>query len=57
MAQAPNALWTWDITKLATWTKGAFLNLYVVLDLYVAEMRAPVQTHTILDKAAARPAE
>lgn len=33
-AAHPNAVWTWDITKLATWTKGSFLNLYVVLDLY-----------------------
>lgn len=34
VAQAPNEVWTWDITKLATWVKGAFLSLYVVLDLY-----------------------
>jgi putative transposase len=33
-ADRPNAVWTWDITKLATWSKGTFLNLYVVLDLY-----------------------
>jgi putative transposase len=34
VADAPNVVWTWDITKLATWAKGVFLNLYVVLDLY-----------------------
>jgi putative transposase len=34
VADAPNVVWTWDITKLATWARGVFLNLYVVLDLY-----------------------
>lgn len=33
-AKAPNQVWTWDITKLATTTSGIFLNLYLVLDLY-----------------------
>jgi putative transposase len=33
-ARAPNQVWTWDISKLATLTSGVFLNLYVVLDLY-----------------------
>ena len=33
-ASAPNQVWTWDITKLATLSRGVFLNLYVVLDLY-----------------------
>lgn len=33
-AVAPNQVWTWDITKLATFTHGVFLNLYVILDLY-----------------------
>lgn len=31
---APNQVWTWDITKLATLTTGVFLNLYVILDLF-----------------------
>jgi len=34
VANAPNMVWSWDITKLATWAKGVFLSLYVVLDLY-----------------------
>ena len=34
VADAPNVVWTWDITKLATWSRGVFLSLYVVLDLY-----------------------
>jgi putative transposase len=33
-ARAPNEVWTWDISKLATVTTGVFLNLYLVLDLY-----------------------
>lgn len=32
-ASAPNQVWTWDISKLATCTTGVFLNLYLVLDL------------------------
>lgn len=33
-ATAPNQVWTWDITKLATARKGVFLSLYVILDLF-----------------------
>jgi putative transposase len=33
-ATAPNQVWTWDISKLATHTPGVFLNLYLVLDLF-----------------------
>ena len=34
VASAPNQVWSWDISKLATHERGVFLNLYVVLDLY-----------------------
>lgn len=34
LARAPNEVWTWDITKLATHVRGVYLSLYVVLDLY-----------------------
>lgn len=34
IATAPNSVWSWDISKLATYERGVFLNLYVVLDLY-----------------------
>ena len=27
-ADRPNVVWTWDITKLATWMRGAFLNFF-----------------------------
>lgn len=33
-ARAPNECWTWDITKLATYTRGVYLSLYVILDLF-----------------------
>lgn len=33
-AEAPNEVWTWDITKLPTVRRGVYLSLYVVLDLF-----------------------
>jgi putative transposase len=33
-ASAPNQIWTWDITKLATMVAGVYLSVYVILDLY-----------------------
>jgi putative transposase len=33
-ATAPNQVWTWDITKLATMQKGVFLMAYVIIDLF-----------------------
>lgn len=33
-ANAPNQIWTWDITKLATKKKGVFLMAYVIIDLF-----------------------
>lgn len=33
-ADAPNDVWTWDCSKLATVTPGVYLTLYVVLDLF-----------------------
>jgi len=33
-ATAPNQIWTWDITKLATQNKGVFLMAYVIIDLF-----------------------
>ncbi len=33
-ATAPNQVWTWDITKLATTHKGIFLMAYVIIDLF-----------------------
>jgi len=33
-ARAPNECWSWDITKLPTHTRGVYLSLYVILDLF-----------------------
>lgn len=33
-ATGPNQVWTWDITKLATLSKGVFLMAYVIIDLF-----------------------
>lgn len=34
VAAAPNEVWSWDISKLPTYERGVFLNLYVVLDMF-----------------------
>lgn len=34
IARAPNEAWSWDITKLPTFQRGVYLNLYQVLDLF-----------------------
>jgi putative transposase len=34
MAEKPNQLWSWDITKLKTYVKSQYLHLYVLLDVY-----------------------
>jgi putative transposase len=33
-ATAPNQIWTWDITKLATERVGVYLHAYVIIDLF-----------------------
>ena len=33
-ATKPNEVWSWDCSKLATCTRGVYLTLYVVLDLF-----------------------
>lgn len=33
-ATAPNQLWSWDITYLPTSTRGVFLYLYLIMDVY-----------------------
>lgn len=34
VATAPNQVWSWDITKLKTHVKWAYLHLYVLLDIF-----------------------
>ena len=36
-ATAPNQVWTWDITKLATVQKGVFLHAYVIIDFGICQ--------------------
>lgn len=33
-ADAPNQLWSWDITYLATTVKGVFFYLYLIMDIF-----------------------
>jgi putative transposase len=34
VARAPNAVWSWDITKLRGPDRGIYYDLYVILDIY-----------------------
>ncbi len=34
VATAPNQVWTWDITYLATTVRGTFFYLYLILDIF-----------------------
>jgi transposase InsO family protein len=36
LAETPNEIWSWDITKLMGPTKWSYFYLYVVLDIYSA---------------------
>lgn len=53
-ATAPNQIWTWDITKLATTQKGVFLMAYVIIDLFsryvVGWMLARVESRLLAKK-------
>ena len=48
IATAPNAVWSWDITKLQGPERGVYYNLYVIIDIFsryvVAWMVAPAET-------------
>lgn len=34
IANAPNQVWTWDITWMNTYTRGIYYKLYTILDIY-----------------------
>ena len=34
VAEGPNEVWSWDITRLRTTAKWSYLYLYVILDIY-----------------------
>lgn len=48
IARRPNAVWSWDITKLQGPERGVYYNLYVIIDIFsryvVAWMVAPTET-------------
>lgn len=58
-ADAPNQLWSWDITYLATTVKGVFFYLYLFMDIYsrkivgweVYEQESSEQAAGVLRKA------
>ncbi len=58
-ASAPNQLWSWDITYLATTIKGLFFYLYLIMDVYsrkivgweVFETESAEQAATVFAKA------
>ena len=54
VAQAPNQVWTWDITKLKGPVKWTYYYLYVILDLYsrlvVGWMVAPRETTKLAER-------
>jgi len=61
-ATGPNQVWTWDITKLPTTTRGQYLSLYVIIDLYSRYVLAWMISHKensalaqqLMDEAVAR---
>ena len=61
-ATGPNQVWSWDITKLALKTRGKWLYLYVVIDLYsryivgwmIAETENAVSAQRFIGTAVAR---
>ena len=48
MADAPNVVWSWDITKLRGPARGEYFDLYVILDIFsryvVGWLVAPVES-------------
>src|SRR5205085_2765234 len=34
IAEAPNAVWSWDITKLRSTVRSVYFELYVIIDIY-----------------------
>ena len=34
IAEAPNQVWSWDISYLPSWVRGRFFYLYLIIDIY-----------------------
>jgi putative transposase len=62
LATRPNALWSWDITKLLGPTKWSYFYLYVILDVYsryvvgwmVARCESAALAHKLIAETCAR---
>jgi putative transposase len=62
LAEAPNQVWSWDITKLMGPTKWSYFYLYVILDIFsrrvvgwcVADAESAVLFKPLLDNAIAK---
>ena len=62
LAERPNQVWSWDITKLMGPTKWSYFYLYVILDIfsrrvvgwYVADAESAVLFRPLLDDAIAK---
>jgi len=61
-AEAPNQLWSWDVTYLATRVRGQFYYLYLILDIYsrkivgweVFEAENMANSSTVIQRAVLR---
>ena len=64
LAQAPNRVWTWDITRLLSHSKWSYFYLYVILDIFsrfvvgwmVAEQESAEQAQHFIASTCARQA-
>jgi putative transposase len=62
LATAPNQVWSWDITKLKTMTRGVWFHLYHIIDIYsrytvgwmVAEREAEALAVELIEQTCAR---
>jgi len=62
VATAPNAVWSWDITKLRTTVKWSYFYLYVLLDLFsryvvgwmVARQESAVLAKRLIEESVAK---
>jgi putative transposase len=62
LAEAPNQVWSWDITKLSGPTKWSYFHLYVILDIFsryvvgwmVAEKESAALATHLIDETCAK---
>lgn len=54
LAQAPNQVWSWDITKLKSFVKWTYFYLYVIIDIYSRYVVGWMVAHREADALAKR---